>query len=80
MIWYKPFELLRMATSVNAEFLSLSGPLTPYPGKLGSVSDGALADLLLVNGNPLENITLIENPGKNFLVIMKDGQVHRTPL
>lgn len=76
-IWYKPFELLRMATSVNAELLSLSGPRTPYPGKLGSVSDGALADLLLVNGNPLENITLIENPGKNFLVIMKDGQIHK---
>jgi imidazolonepropionase-like amidohydrolase len=42
----------------------------PYPGKLGVVEEGALADLLLVDGNPIENIKLIEDPAKNLLVII----------
>ena len=62
-----------MATSTNAELLTLSGLRNPYPGKLGVVEQGALADLLLVDGNPLENIKLVAEPDKNFLVIMKDG-------
>jgi len=44
---------------------------------LGVVEEGALADLLLVDGNPLENIKLIEDPAKNFLVIMKDGKIYK---
>ena len=52
--WYTPAEALTMATSTNAELLSLSGLRNPYPGKLGVVEEGALADLLLVDGNPLE--------------------------
>ena len=48
---------------------------SPYPGKLGVVEEGALADLILVDGNPLENIQLIADPAKNFFVIMKDGKV-----
>lgn len=75
--WYAPFELLKMATADNAELLALSGPRSPYPGKLGSVSEGTLADLLLVDGNPLQDISLIEDPTRNFLVIMKDGQVYK---
>jgi imidazolonepropionase-like amidohydrolase len=75
--WYTPFEVLKMATSTNAELLAMSGPRNPYPGKLGVVEEGALADLLLVNGNPLENIQLIENPAKNFVVIVKDGKVYK---
>ncbi len=78
--WYTPAEVLRMATSTNAELLAMSGPRNPYPGKLGVVEEGALADLLLVNGNPLENIRLIENPGTNFLVIMKDGVIYKNLL
>ena len=78
--WYTPFELLKMATSNNAELLALSGLRSPYQGKLGSVSEGALADLLLVDGNPLQNVALIENPGQNFLVIMKDGKIYKNKL
>jgi imidazolonepropionase-like amidohydrolase len=73
--WYTAPELLKMATSVNAELLAMSGLRSPYPGKLGVVEEGALADLLLVDGNPLENVQLISDPAKNFLVIMKDGKV-----
>jgi imidazolonepropionase-like amidohydrolase len=78
--WYTPAEALTMATSTNAELLALAGPRNPYPGKLGVVEEGALADLLLVDGNPLENIKLIENPSKNFVVIMKDGKIYKNLL
>jgi imidazolonepropionase-like amidohydrolase len=78
--WYTPAEALAMATSANGELLRLSGLRNPYPGKLGVVEEGALADLLLVDGNPLENIRLVEDPAKNFLVIMKDGKVHKNTL
>lgn len=78
--WYTPAETLAMATSTNAELLNLSGPRNPYPGRLGVVEEGALADLLLVDGNPLDNIKLIEDPAKNFLVIMKDGKVYKNLL
>jgi imidazolonepropionase-like amidohydrolase len=75
--WYTPAEALAMATGTNAELLALSGPRNPYPGKLGVVEQGALADLLLVDGNPLEKIELIADPEKNFLVIMKDGKIYK---
>ena len=69
-----------MATATNAELLALSGPRNPYPGKLGVVEEGALADLLLVDGNPLEDIKLVADPAKNFVVIMKDGRIYKNRL
>ncbi len=78
--WYTPAEVLTMATRQNAELLALSGARNPYPGKLGVVEEGALADLLLVGGNPLENIALIEDPANNFVVIMKDGKIYKDML
>jgi imidazolonepropionase-like amidohydrolase len=78
--WYTPAEALIMATSTNAQLFSLSGPRNPYPGKLGVVEEGALADLLLVDGNPLENINLVADPDKNFPVIMKDGTIYKNAL
>ena len=78
--WYTPAEALIMATSTNSELLGLSGLRSPYPGKLGVVEEGALADLLLVDGNPLENINLVADPEKNFVIIMKDGKIHKNSL
>jgi len=78
--WYTPAELLKMATSANAELLTLSGLRNAYPGKLGVVEEGALADLLLVDGNPLEDIGLIGTPEKSLLVIMKDGTIYKNLL
>jgi imidazolonepropionase-like amidohydrolase len=75
--WYTSAETLIMATSTNAELLQLSGERNPYPGKLGRIEEGALADLLLVDGDPLANIKLIEDPAKNLLVIMKDGKIYK---
>jgi imidazolonepropionase-like amidohydrolase len=73
--WYSPAGILKMITYDNAQLLALSGLRSPYEGKLGVVEKGALADLLLVDGDPLANIDLLANPGKNFVVIMKDGAV-----
>jgi imidazolonepropionase-like amidohydrolase len=75
--WYTPVEALVMATRTNAELLAMSGKRNAYPGKLGVVEEGALADLLLVDGNPVENIKLIADPAKNFVVIMKDGKIYK---
>jgi imidazolonepropionase-like amidohydrolase len=75
--WYTPAEALIMATSTNAELLSLSGLRNPYPGKLGVVEEGALADLLLVDGNPVETLDLVGDPAKNFNLIMKDGKIYK---
>lgn len=75
--WYTPAEVLRMATGDNAQLLALSGERSPYPGKLGVVEAGALADLLLVDGDPVANIKLLEDPARNLLVIMKDGRLYR---
>jgi len=78
--WYTPAEALKMATGDNGELLALSGYINPYPGRLGVIEPGALADLLLVDGNPLEDMKLIEDPATNFIVIMKDGRIYKNLL
>jgi imidazolonepropionase-like amidohydrolase len=78
--WYSSVEILKMVTAVNGELLAMSGPRNPYPGKLGVVEEGALADLILVDGDPLENLKLIADPEKNFVVIMKNGRIFKNAL
>ena len=75
--WFTASEVLVSATSRNAELLSLSGPRDPYPGRLGVVEEGALADLLLVDGDPVADIDLLVDPTRNLLVIMKDGRIYK---
>jgi len=75
--WYTTYEVLKMATSGNAELLKMCGPRDPYPGAFGVVEEGALADLILVDGNPLENLDLVADPARNFVVIMKDGVIYK---
>jgi imidazolonepropionase-like amidohydrolase len=76
--WFTPFEALKMATSDNAELLALSGPRNPYQqGPLGVIKEGAYADLILVDGNPLENLDLVADAAKNFDLIMKNGKVYK---
>lgn len=71
--WYTPAQVLMMATGTNARLLKLSGLRNPYRGDLGVVREGALADLILVDGDPLQDITLIGDAERRFLLIMKDG-------
>ncbi len=78
--WYTPAEALAMATGTNAQLLEMSGKRSPYVGKLGVVKEGALADLLLVDGDPIADINLVADPAKNFVVIMKDGKIYKNSL
>ncbi|MDH0659420.1 amidohydrolase family protein [Empedobacter sp. GD03865] len=78
--WFTNAEILKMVTQDNGELLQLSGLRSPYPGKLGVVEEQALADLILVDGNPLKDLSLIANPDKNFLVIIKDGQIYKNTI
>ncbi|CUH41138.1 hypothetical protein RUM4293_00002 [Ruegeria atlantica] len=65
-IWWRTqtfdsnFEVLKQLTSTAGEMIAMSGPRNPYQaGKLGVIEAGAYADLILVDGNPLEDITVI---------------------
>ena len=78
--WFTPARVLKMATGDNARLLAMSGQRNPYPGRLGVVEEGALADLLLVDGNPFEDIDLLADPADKLLVIMKDGNLHKNLL
>lgn len=78
--WYAPAEILKMATADNAALLALSDRRNPYPGKLGVVEVGALADLLLVDGDPIADISLLSDPSRNLKVIMKDGRIVKDTL
>jgi imidazolonepropionase-like amidohydrolase len=78
--WYTPAEVLKMATADNAQLLALSGKRSPYDGRLGVVAEGALADLLLVDGDPLANIQLLGDPATSLVVIVKDGKVYKNAL
>ncbi|HPS89959.1 MAG TPA: amidohydrolase family protein, partial [Methanosarcina vacuolata] len=78
--WFSNFEILRQATSTTAQLLTLSGPRNPYPGKLGVIEESAYADLLLINGNPLEDISILTKPEENLVLIMKDGKIYKNIL
>lgn len=78
--WYDNAEVLRMLTSGNADLTALSGPRNPYPGKLGRIEAGAFADILLVDGNPLDDIALIADPQRTLKLIMKDGRIHKNTI
>lgn len=69
----KPMDILKSATAVNAEILGQTG-------KLGCIAPGALADLLVVDGNPLDNLQLLEDEGKWLLAIVKDGRFFKNLL
>jgi imidazolonepropionase-like amidohydrolase len=78
--WYSNAEVLQAATSVNAELLALSDRRTPYTGKIGVIEAGAFADMLVLNGNPLDDIHVLEAPERTLAVIMKDGRIHKNTL
>ena len=73
--WFTPAEILKLATHDNAQLLALSGPRSPYAGTLGVVREGALADLILVDGDPLADLALVADPAANFDLIVKDGVI-----
>jgi len=78
--WFETAEILRQATSGNAELMAMSGPRNPYPGKLGVIEEGAYADLLLINGDSLKDISILSKPDENLALIMKDGKIFKNTL
>lgn len=78
--WFEPAEVLRMATSHAGELLAMSGARNPYPGRLGVIGKGTLADVIAVAGDPLADIGLIADPDRNFRLIIKDGRIHKNTL
>lgn len=75
--WFSPVEILRMATSKGGELMALSGVMNPYPGKLGVIEEGAHADILLIDGNPLGGFDMLEDHEANIDLIMKAGEIHK---
>jgi len=91
--WFGNHALLRALTSTPGEMTKLTGRRNPYPeGKLGVIEEGAYADILLVDGNPLEDISVIgvnsvwigakprEEGVETIRVIMKDGVIYKNSL
>lgn len=64
-------------TEINGQWIKICGPRDPYPDESRVVKEGALADLILVEGNPLENLGLVADPDKNFALIMKDARIFK---
>jgi imidazolonepropionase-like amidohydrolase len=78
---YSNAETLRIATSGNCELFALSGDRNPYKeAKLGVIKEGAWADMLLVDGDPTQDINVLKDYERNLVVIMKDGMVHKNTL
>lgn len=81
LLGWDPVFALKTATSNAAKVLSWSGGMNPYKyGKIGTVEKGSYADFIIVNGNPLKDIKLIEDYNKNFTFIMKDGDIWKNKL
>ncbi|WP_157097598.1 metal-dependent hydrolase family protein [Photobacterium sp. J15] len=86
MVWmskvgFTPYEIMKMGTSNAAEVLSWSGEMNPYKyGKLGVIEPGAYADVVLIDGNPLQDITILNDYKDKFKVIIKDGSIHKNSL
>ena len=70
---FSPFEILHQATAVNAEILM-------EPDRLGCIREGAFADLLIIDGNPLEDISLLEQNGAALPVIIRKGEMVKCEL
>ena len=68
-----PLTVLRSATLVNAEILG-------QRGRLGVIAPGAIADLIAVQGDPLADLTLLQDQGRHLDLIVKDGEIHKLVL
>ena len=79
--WFSDIEILRQNTSYAARWLAKSGPKNPYKeGPLGVIKEGAYADMLLVEGNPLNDVTVMTDWENNLKLIIKDGKIFKNTL
>ena len=68
-----PLELLRSATSENARMMNVEG-------EFGVIAEGAIADIIVVDGNPLEDLGVLQGQGEMIPLIMKDGEIYKNAL
>jgi len=73
-LYWTPAEVLAQATSESAEVIRMAGRLNRH-GFFGEIREGWVADLLLINGEPLEDISVLRDPERNLALIMKGGEV-----
>ncbi|UXA21026.1 amidohydrolase family protein [Mycobacterium sp. SMC-4] len=74
-------DALKMVTSGNAALFRLSGQRDPYrAARLGEITPGAWADLLLVDGDPTTDLTVLRDPAANLAVIVRDGRIVKNQL
>ena len=79
--FFTPLEMLKQATSTNAELLRHSNSRDPYKAApLGVIKEGAWADMLIYDGNPLENIDFVTKPKDHLKLIIKGGKVYKNEL
>jgi len=79
--YFSNLEILKQVTSENAKLLALCGKRHPYQeGALGVIKEGAYADLIIVKGDPLKDVSVLAHPKENLLLIMKDGKVYKDAL
>lgn len=77
--YWTPAEVLRQATSESAKVIRMSGKLNRH-GNFGEIREGWVADLLLINGEPLEDISVLEDPASALALIMKNGVISKNQL
>lgn len=79
--WFDDVEILRQNTSSAATWLAKSGTKNPYrEGPLGVIKEGAYADMLLVDGNPVKDVSVMADWKNNIKLIMKDGEIYKNTL
>ncbi len=79
--WFSDVEILRQNTSNAGRWLAKSGTKNPYrEGPLGVIGVGAYADMILVEGNPLEDVAVLANYDNNIKVVIKDGEIYQDNL
>jgi len=76
--YFTPAEILRQATSESAEIIRMAGQLIRYDN-FGEIREGWLADLVLFEGDPFEDISILERPDESLAVIMKAGRIAKGP-
>ncbi|MCP4386051.1 MAG: amidohydrolase family protein [Hyphomicrobiales bacterium] len=79
--WFEDVEILRQNTSNAAKWLAATGPKNPYKeGPLGVVAPGAYADLILVKGDPTQDVSILFDHENNINLVMKDGEIYKNTL
>ncbi len=73
-MYWTPAEVLAQATSESAKVIRMAGRLNRH-GNFGEIREGWVADLLLINGEPMQDISVLRDPEKNLALIMKGGEI-----